>query len=66
MWFKSSYSTSEGNACVEVRSAPRHIRVRDSKRIPGPEVSVSAASWAAFLTAVTRHHLQPDAQPHHT
>ncbi|MEV4740039.1 DUF397 domain-containing protein [Streptomyces sp. NPDC049555] len=42
------------------------IRIRDSKRIPGPEVSISAVSWTAFLTALTRHGLQPDAQPHHT
>ncbi|WP_190111620.1 DUF397 domain-containing protein [Streptomyces cinnamoneus] len=52
MWFKSSYSTSEGNACVEVRSGPREIRVRDSKRITGPELRFAAPAWAAFVAAL--------------
>ncbi|MEV4431847.1 DUF397 domain-containing protein [Streptomyces sp. NPDC049585] len=65
-WIRSSHSGGAGGDCVEVGSAPRRIRVRDSKRIPGSEVSVSAVSWAAFLAAVTRHHLPSDAQPRHT
>ncbi|MFI9239649.1 DUF397 domain-containing protein [Streptomyces sp. NPDC053079] len=52
MWFKSSYSTSEGNACIEVSSGPREVRVRDSKRIPGPELAFPAPSWATFVAAL--------------
>ncbi|MEU1310032.1 DUF397 domain-containing protein [Streptomyces cinnamoneus] len=52
MWFKSSYSTSEGNACVEVRSGPREVRVRDSKRITGPELAFPAPAWATFVAAL--------------
>ncbi|MEV5239915.1 DUF397 domain-containing protein [Streptomyces cinnamoneus] len=48
MWFKSSYSNSEA-ACVEVRSGPREVRVRDSKRITGPELAFPAAAWATFV-----------------
>ena len=37
-WFKSSYSGSEGDSCVEVAFAERAVHVRDSKdvsRSPG-------------------------------
>jgi hypothetical protein len=30
-WFKSSYSDSEGSACIEVASCPCTAHVRDSK-----------------------------------
>ncbi|NUL07632.1 DUF397 domain-containing protein, partial [Streptomyces lunaelactis] len=30
-WFKSSYSSGEGGACVEVATCPATIHVRDSK-----------------------------------
>lgn len=53
MWFKSTYSGPEGNSCVEVlRSGPREVRVRDSKRITGPELTVPTPSWAAFVAAL--------------
>ncbi|MGW8062343.1 DUF397 domain-containing protein [Streptomyces ziwulingensis] len=51
-WLKSSYSNSEGGACVEVALA-RTIHVRDSKTSPaGPELHVSAPAWSAFIDAV--------------
>ncbi|MFC7817361.1 MULTISPECIES: DUF397 domain-containing protein [unclassified Streptomyces] len=51
-WVKSSYSNSEGGACVEVALAPT-IHVRDSKTAPaGPELHVSAPAWSAFIAAV--------------
>ncbi|WP_086568001.1 DUF397 domain-containing protein, partial [Streptomyces alboverticillatus] len=47
-WFKSSYSNMTGDNCVEVlRSGPREVRVRDSKRITGPELTVPTPSWTA-------------------
>ncbi|MEV4739470.1 DUF397 domain-containing protein [Streptomyces sp. NPDC049555] len=48
-WFKSSYSSDEGDACVEVAASPRTIHVRDSKLgAQAPRVDVPATSWAAF------------------
>ncbi|WP_431034522.1 DUF397 domain-containing protein [Streptomyces sp. P6-2-1] len=53
-WVKSSYSTGNG-ACVEVKSpVSAAISVRDSKVSEGPELGFPAASWGAFVTAVTR------------
>jgi hypothetical protein len=55
-WIKSSYSNSEGGACVEVALAPT-THIRDSKNpTDGPQIHVSAATWTAFITAV-----QPEA-----
>ncbi|MFB6550124.1 DUF397 domain-containing protein [Streptomyces sp. NPDC056405] len=51
-WVTSSYSNSEGGACVEVALAPT-IHIRDSKTAPGaPELRVSAPAWSAFIAAV--------------
>ncbi|MFI9024906.1 DUF397 domain-containing protein [Streptomyces sp. NPDC053560] len=51
VWFKSSYSGTNGGDCVEVAVVPGAdtVRVRDSKEIRGTEVRVPAASWAAFI-----------------
>lgn len=53
-WFKSSYSDSEGGACVEVAvPAPQvAVRIRDSKNPASPELTVSAPAWTAFISAV--------------
>ena len=48
-WFKSSYSGSEGGACVEVATAPTTIHIRDSKRRDGPRLAVSPAAWAGLV-----------------
>ncbi|MFF7852969.1 DUF397 domain-containing protein [Streptomyces sp. NPDC007904] len=48
-WFKSSYSTDDGPACVEVASAADAIHVRDSKHIQGPRLTFAPQQWAAFL-----------------
>ncbi|MEU9554695.1 DUF397 domain-containing protein [Streptomyces fumanus] len=51
-WIKSSYSDSEGGACVEVALTPT-IRVRDSKNPPnGPQLHLTPATWTAFIAAV--------------
>ncbi|GED86705.1 DUF397 domain-containing protein [Streptomyces sp. 6-11-2] len=49
-WFKSSYSDSQGGACVEVAASPRTIHVRDSK-LGGdsPRFAVNADAWSEFL-----------------
>ncbi|MCF3103443.1 DUF397 domain-containing protein [Streptomyces roseoverticillatus] len=53
VWRKSSYSNIDGGECVEVRAAADAVRVRDSKRIPGAQLSIAARSWAAFVGYVT-------------
>jgi hypothetical protein len=48
-WFKSSYSGSEGDDCVEVAHAPEAVHVRDSKVKNGPRFAVAASTWADFI-----------------
>jgi Domain of unknown function (DUF397) len=54
-WRKSSYSGNSGN-CVEVRIASRGgaVAVRDSKRVPGPELTIAGDRWAAFVRRAKR------------
>lgn len=50
-WFKSSYSSgNDGNSCIEIAHAPDTVHVRDSKHIPGPQLALSPAAWASFVT----------------
>ncbi|MEU9564063.1 DUF397 domain-containing protein [Streptomyces sp. NPDC048161] len=50
-WFKSSYSGSPNNECVEC--AMLHlVLVRDSKDADGPNLGVSRAAWQDFTGAV--------------
>jgi hypothetical protein len=53
-WFKSSYSGSEGDSCVEVAIAPAAVRVRDSKDQRSPELAVSPAAWDDFVCYVAQ------------
>jgi hypothetical protein len=48
-WRKSSYSGTNGGACVEVaRNLPGVVAVRDSKDPHGPALIITRADWAAF------------------
>lgn len=51
-WFKSSYSGSEGTACVEVARTPQAVLIRDSKRSHGSHLSIPATAWAVFIRYV--------------
>ncbi|PJE95779.1 DUF397 domain-containing protein [Streptomyces carminius] len=53
-WFKSSYSGSEGDNCVEVAVRPEAVLVRDSKDTRRQPLSVSPAAWAGFLGHAAR------------
>ncbi|MGX4691887.1 DUF397 domain-containing protein [Streptomyces sp. JNUCC 63] len=54
-WFKSSYSDSEGSACLEVAVRPRTVHVRDSELgARSPRFAVPADAWAAFLAYASR------------
>ena len=49
-WRKSSFSGSNGGACVEVAELPDGGRaVRDSKNPDGARLAFTAGEWAAFV-----------------
>ncbi|MFD3826099.1 DUF397 domain-containing protein [Streptomyces sp. NPDC058625] len=50
---RSGYSGNEGGECAETAVAPGTVRVRDSKDVSRPHLSVHAAGWAAFVNFVT-------------
>lgn len=53
-WFKSSYSSANGQ-CVECRWLPGGgVAVRDSKRPDGVVLRVSDEHWQAFTARVKR------------
>ncbi|MFC1230113.1 DUF397 domain-containing protein [Streptomyces prasinus] len=52
-WRKSSYSNSDGGACVEVCDAfAAVVPVRDSKFPHGPVLVFPAVGWTSFVSAV--------------
>ncbi|GAA0938406.1 MULTISPECIES: DUF397 domain-containing protein [Streptomyces] len=48
-WFKSSYSGSQGDDCVEVAVTEGAVHVRDSKDTARPGLAVSRDGWARFV-----------------
>ncbi|MFH8856866.1 DUF397 domain-containing protein [Streptomyces enissocaesilis] len=54
-WIKSSYSTDDGPACVEVASTPTTIHIRDSKHRQGPQLAFGPQHWAAFVSYAVNH-----------
>ncbi len=52
VWRKSSYSGSNGGACVEVGTAGLAVAVRDSKNPNGPLLAFAADTWKAFAEQV--------------
>ncbi|MFJ8661305.1 DUF397 domain-containing protein [Streptomyces sp. NPDC093795] len=53
-WFKSSYSGgTNGESCVEVAAAPATVHVRDSKVTDGPQLALTPAAWAGFVSYAT-------------
>jgi hypothetical protein len=53
-WRKSSYSSAQGN-CVEVSAdGAGAVSLRDSKQVPGPELTISGQAWSQFVQAIKR------------
>ncbi|MGD9485198.1 DUF397 domain-containing protein [Streptomyces sp. TRM70308] len=48
-WFKSSYSGSQGDDCVEIATAEESVHVRDSKDVTRPALSVGRDGWTQFV-----------------
>ncbi|MEU6086699.1 DUF397 domain-containing protein [Streptomyces sp. NPDC047085] len=51
-WFKSSYSGTQGDNCVEVAVTEQAVRVRDSKDVTRPAFAVGRDGWSRFLDFV--------------
>ena len=51
-WRTSSYSGSNGGACVEIGTAGPAVAVRDSKHPDGPLLAFTADTWQAFTDQV--------------
>ena len=53
-WFKSSYSSDSGQACLEVAYEEHTIHIRDSKNPESaPTLQLGPAAWSAFLAATS-------------
>ena len=53
VWRKSSYSSGNGGACIEVADGLTGVvPVRDSKDPHGPVLVFDAEAWAAFVADV--------------
>lgn len=48
-WFKSSYSGSSGDDCVEVAVTEQAVHVRDSKDVTRPAFAVGCEGWGQFV-----------------
>ncbi|EFL22165.1 putative toxin-antitoxin system, toxin component [Streptomyces himastatinicus ATCC 53653] len=51
-WFKSSYSGTQGDDCVEVAVTEQAVHVRDSKDVSRPHFAVTPDSWTRFVRFV--------------
>jgi hypothetical protein len=48
-WFKSSYSSAQGDSCVEVAVTDQAVHVRDSKDVMCPRFAVGRDGWTQFV-----------------
>ncbi|MGW1162679.1 DUF397 domain-containing protein [Streptomyces sp. NPDC002513] len=51
-WFKSSYSGSQGDSCVEVAVTEQAVCVRDSKDVTRPHLTSGREEWSRFVGLV--------------
>ncbi|MFD7508241.1 DUF397 domain-containing protein [Streptomyces sp. NPDC059853] len=52
-WFKSSYSGTQGDDCVEIAITEQAVFVRDSKDAGRTSFTVSREGWASFARFAT-------------
>ncbi|MET9483158.1 DUF397 domain-containing protein [Streptomyces sp. NPDC006638] len=52
-WFKSSYSGTSGDNCVEIAARADAVLVRDSKDAGLGSLALSPTAWTAFTAYVT-------------
>ncbi|ELS57071.1 DUF397 domain-containing protein [Streptomyces viridochromogenes] len=53
-WFKSSYSGTQGDNCIEVAATELAVHVRDSKDVTRPHFAVGREGWTRFVGFVAR------------
>ncbi|KOG87416.1 DUF397 domain-containing protein [Streptomyces varsoviensis] len=53
-WFKSSYSGTAGDNCIEVAITEHAVCVRDSKDTSRPHFAIGRREWAQFVRYATR------------
>ncbi|MFE3769600.1 DUF397 domain-containing protein [Streptomyces sp. NPDC059122] len=53
-WFKSSYSGTEGDNCIEVAVTEQAIHVRDSKDVNRPHFAIGRDEWRQFVGFAAR------------
>jgi len=53
-WFKSSYSSAQGDDCVEVAVSVEAVHVRDSKDTARPHLAVTRDGWTRFVRFASR------------
>ncbi|NEB20133.1 DUF397 domain-containing protein [Streptomyces coelicoflavus] len=46
---RSGGRVHEGDSCVEIATAPRTFRVRDSKHTAGPRPALAPGTWTRFV-----------------
>ncbi|GAA2399321.1 DUF397 domain-containing protein [Streptomyces glaucosporus] len=51
-WFKSSYSSAQGDSCIEVAVTEQVVHVRDSKDVSRPAFAVGREGWDRFVRYV--------------
>ncbi|MFC9428075.1 DUF397 domain-containing protein [Streptomyces sp. NPDC056987] len=60
-WFKSSYSGSDGDSCVEVALSgaaaepTETVHVRDSKLRQSPQLAVAPGPWQSFISYTSQN-----------
>jgi hypothetical protein len=60
VWRKSSYSSGNGGACVEIAcNLPGVVAVRDSKDPDGPNLAFAPDEWRAFTAGVKAGKFEP-------
>ncbi|TDC41009.1 DUF397 domain-containing protein [Actinomadura sp. KC345] len=53
-WRKSSHSSGNGGACVELANLPSGVGVRDSKDPDGPKLVVARDTFSALVADLKR------------
>ncbi|WP_200262669.1 DUF397 domain-containing protein [Streptomyces sp. HSG2] len=55
VWFKSSYSGTQGDSCVEVATTEEVVHVRDSKDLTRSAFAVGREGWVRFVRYAVDH-----------
>ncbi|MFF0450623.1 DUF397 domain-containing protein [Streptomyces sp. NPDC004609] len=55
VWFKSGYSSAQGDDCIEVAVTDQAVHVRDSKDLELPHFAVGHLGWARFVKYAAHH-----------